>query len=84
MEDYILSKIPFYGKYIHKQKYIQSRLNILKERNTVIKDYYNYNMSWEIIEEYLSLAYDKKFHGKLWGPGLRIIPSDLFHMCVCK
>jgi hypothetical protein len=77
--DYLLSNIPFYWV-THKKNYVSTKLNVLKNKYTSIKDKNNNKMSWDVIEYYLVLAYEYKFYGLSSGPGLRIEPIDILNL----
>jgi hypothetical protein len=58
--DNLLSYIPIYS-IMHRDTYVSNKLNILKNKFNSIKDKNNYEMSWEVVEYYLILAYEYKF-----------------------
>lgn len=70
--------VPFYN---YRKKWINYYLDELKiiTNENFIKDYYNIDMSWELIEYYLELAYDSIYFGIPCGSGLRIYPRDLVY-----
>lgn len=68
--------IPFTN---YKKYWINEKLEKLKNHynNKKIKDCWNCEMSWEIVEYYLGLAYNYYYFGINPGIGLRINPMDL-------
>ena len=75
--------IPFYN---YRTFWIRDYLNTLKTitNNKLIKDYDDIDMSWEVVEYYLGLAYNSIYFGISGGPGLRIIPTDLVYIAEKK
>ena len=74
-----MNLLPYIPYYDYRTKWINTALNNAKtvNNNVELKDYWNEDMSWDVIEYYLHLAYDKIFFDRCWGPGLRIVPTDL-------
>ncbi len=77
---YLLAHVPIYKQY-HKNKFVENKLKLLKQSRKPINDIYGEKIEWNIIEEYLGLAYDKKYYGIQWNYNLRISPGKLIHMC---
>ena len=71
--------IPFYN---YKYRWVNYYLVELKKMTdgTFIKDYYNVDMSWDVVEYYLELAYDSIYFGNPCGPGLRMVTRELVYM----
>lgn len=75
--------IPFYN---YRKLWVNRYLNELQamQCGKLVKDYYETEMSWEVVEYYLKLAYDYMYFGESWGPGLRMVPTDLVRTVDCR
>ena len=75
--------LPFYNYKVFWVNYYLNELKIMTD-GKLIKDVYYEEISWDVIEYYLTLAYDFIYFGNPCGPGLRMVTSDLVYMVDSK